>query len=280
MTPIQFGITVFFHDYREFALLRTVAREAPFLTHVEFRAEYPFLVAGSTPDEQIDFFRDVLRDGGLRSTFHSTMFDINLATLNPWMREAAVACYRTSIDVAERLGSEVIVVHGGSIEPEFTRERHEGRLLEMARTHLCQSLHELAEYGAPRGVRVAVENLPPDSAVNIIHDVDSHLDIVRRVDHPNLGAIYDMAHAFLYGQDVLAYLDAIRPVLFEIHAHNNHGEADDHLGLHHGKMDYAAVLDHPGGIPDVPFIMELKSREEIAGTFEWIGAHLAARAGS
>ena len=264
MTPIQFGITVFFHDYREFALLRTVAREAPFLTHVEFRAEYPFLVAGSTPDEQIDFFRDVLRDGGLRSTFHSTMFDINLATLNPWMREAAVACYRTSI-----------VPRTATVFAET-----EGRLLEMARTHLCQSLHELAEYGAPRGVRVAVENLPPDSAVNIIHDVDSHLDIVRRVDHPNLGAIYDMAHAFLYGQDVLAYLDAIRPVLFEIHAHNNHGEADDHLGLHHGKMDYTAVLDHPGGIPDVPFIMERKSREEIAGTFEWVGAHLAARAGS
>ncbi|MFQ5583272.1 MAG: hypothetical protein ACE5GL_02405, partial [Calditrichia bacterium] len=57
--------------------------------------------------------------------------------------------------------------------------------------------------------------------------------------------------------------------LIEIHAHNNFGQEDEHLGLPNGKIDYEAILNHPA-VRGVPFIMEIISYEEILKTMEWL----------
>ena len=266
---IAYGITVFFHKKEDFQILSQLGAVYPFVQYVEFRAETPFLVPGQTPVADVRYYRDILRAAGLKNTMHATYFEINLATQNPWLKDANIACYRDYIDLASFLESEVLVVHGGTLLPEFLTSPNKEILWETARRNLCESLYELAEYGQKKGVKIAVENLPPEGLENVIFDLESHLAILDRVDHPNLGGIYDLAHAFLYQQDVLAYLAGIRPRLFEIHAHNNNGQFDDHFGLPHGKMDYAEILAHPD-CRGIPFIMEINSRSAVLETLEWL----------
>lgn len=271
---IEFGATVFFNNPREFVILKEVVKNFPFVKYVEFRGEQPFCVPGITPKSDLAMYKQVLQECRLKSTLHSTYLDINLATLNPWLKDGNIACYKDYIDLAAYFESEVIVVHGGSIMPEFVESEHSEQLVEIAKEHLCESLTVLADYGRAKGVKVSVENLPPDpEQVNVIHDLDSHLEIIKRVDHPNLGAIYDLAHAYLYDLDIIDYLEKIRPHLFEIHAHNNMGEFDDHLGLTRGKIDFLPILKHPD-IHDVPFIMEINTREQVLETLSWLKAEL------
>ncbi len=268
--PIQFGVTCFFNDYKEFAIVPEVAKQFPLLKYLEFRGEFPFLVPDTTPDSQIGFFRDVMQKTTLRSTLHTIYHDINLATLNPWLKNANITCYKRFIDIAEQLGSELIVVHGGVLQADYVNSPLKNEFHSQAIDHLCETLRELAEYGVDRGVKIALENSPPEDGQSIVFDSHSHLQILKKVNHPNLGALLDFAHAFLRRLDLIDYLEKIKPYLVEIHAHNNMGKNDDHLALPDGKIDYLPIFKHPA-VRDVPFIMELKSYEDVLKTLAWLG---------
>ena len=274
---IKFGATVFFRQPEEFNIMHRVSEMAPLLTYIEFRGEHPFLVPGVTPQAHIDHYKSVLSQTRLRSTFHATMYDVNLATLNPWLKDANIACYRRYLAVAAYLGAEVLVVHGGEIEKEFAEGADREPLIAMAEEHLCESLYELAEDGRKHGLKIALENLPPcdSQKVNVIWEPQNHLRILQRVNHSHLGALLDFGHAHLYGLNLIDYLEQIRPYLVELHAHNNRGGRDDHLPLADGQIDYRPILAHEA-IHDLPFIMELQSYEDVMSTLAWIEEQLRA----
>lgn len=267
---IRFGATCFFNSPDEFSLVVKVARKYPFIRYVEFRGERPFLFPDITPKKEVRYFKDILRQAGLKNTLHTTMYDINLATLNPWLKDANIVCYKKYLDLAEYLESEVIVVHGGQISNDFVHSPLRDNFLDLAENHLCESLTELTDYGHKKGVKVALENSPPrKNETRIVCEPDTQIKILKRIDHPNLGALLDIAHAFLFKLDIVDYLQKIKSHLFEIHAHNNFGESDDHLGLAKGRIDYKPLLEHDE-IRVVPFIMEIRSYDEVISTLEWL----------
>lgn len=267
---IQFGATCFFNNPDEFSLAIEVSRRFPFIKYVEFRGERPFLFPDITPKAEVKYFKDILRQAGLKNTLHTTMYDINLATLNPWLKDANIVCYKKYLDLAEYLESEVVVVHGGQISDDFLNSPLRNDFLNLAEKHLCESLIELAEYGHKKGVKVALENSPPRrNETKIVFNPETQIKIIKQIDHPNLGALLDFAHAFLFKLDIEDYLQKIRPYLFEIHAHNNLGDNDEHLGLSRGGIDYAPLLQHQE-VLGVPFIMEIASYDEVITTLEWL----------
>lgn len=267
---IQFGATCFFNTPDQFSLVVEVAKQFPFIKYVEFRGERPFLFPDITPKEEIKNYKEILKKAGLKNTLHTTMYDVNLATLNPWLKDANIDCYKKYLDLAEYLESEVIVVHGGLIFEEFANSPLKEDFIVIAEKHLCESLTELADYGKKKGVKVALENSPPKKkGIRIIHNPETQIRILRKLNHPNLGALLDFAHAHLFRLYLLDYLQQIKPYLFEIHAHNNNGENDDHLGLSEGQIDYEPILKHKD-VHGIPFIMEIESYEQVMSTLEWL----------
>ncbi len=266
---IQFGATVFFLEAKDFSMVQQVARQFPWLQYVEFRGEYPFCFPDYTPERYLVDYKIALAQSSLKSTLHSTMYDINLASLNPWLKDGNIACYKKSIDLASFLESEVIVVHAGFIPEEFAHGPLKDHFRVLAEKHLKETLYELAEYGVKKQVKIAVENAPVEPRHPFIDSPETHRKLIESIDHPNLGALIDIAHANLRDIDIPAYLEHLRPYLFEIHAHNNLGEKDDHLGLHHGVIDYQKILSYPE-IQDIPFIMEIHSYEEVMQTLTWL----------
>ena len=267
---IQFGATCFFNTPDQFSLVVEVAKKFQFIKYVEFRGERPFLFPDITPKNEIRNYKEIPKEAGLKNTLHTTMYDINLATLNPWLMDANIDCYKKYLDLAEYLESEVIVVHSGSLFEEFTNSPLKNEFLDIAEEHLCKSLSELAYYGKRRGVKVALENSPPKKkGMRIVHNLDTQIKILQKVNNPNLGALLDFAHAHLFRLDLLEYLQKIRPYLFEIHAHNNFGQFDEHLGLSEGDIDYVPILKS-NAVNDVPFIMEIESYESVLATLKWL----------
>ena len=267
---IRFGATCFFNTPDEFSLVVDVARKYPFIQYVEFRGERPFLFPDVTPMNEVKYFKDLLKQAGLRNTLHTTMYDINLATLNPWLKDANITCYKKYLDLAEYLESELIVVHGGEISNDFMNSPLQDDFLDIARGHLCESLTTLAEYGQSKGVKIALENSPPRrNEARIVFNPETQIKIIKQINHPNLGGLLDFAHAFLFKLDITDYLRKIRQHLFEIHAHNNFGDNDEHLGLVNGGIDYASLLKKPEA-QGIPFIMEIGSYEEVISTLEWL----------
>lgn len=266
---IQIGATVFFVKASDFSVISRVVQDYPEIQFVEFRGEHPFFFPGVTPQSDFAFMQDVLKATSLRSTIHTTMYDINLATLNPDLQRANVECYKKYIDLAAYFGSEIVVVHGGILQREFAESPLREKFIQQAESVLQDTLVELANYAGQFGVTIALENSPPKKDYAPVRDAESHIRMLERIGHPGVRALLDIAHAFLRGLDVEDYLTRIRPYLCELHIHNNFGEEDEHLSLSTGKIEYEQLLRHPA-FNEVPVIMEIKSYEEVVESLKWL----------
>ncbi len=267
---LQLGVTIFFEHPREVEAVAPAVQQFPFLKYVEFRGEIPFFYPGYFTRRDMRYFRQLLDQLGLRATVHATMYDINLATLNPYLHRANIQCYKKFIEMAARVGAEILVVHDGHLPLEYAHHAQKDQYLEKAREALGNALVALGDHGERHGVTIALENAPPASYhASLIWNAENHGAFLQQLNHPAVGALVDIAHAALHQLDVPAYLQAIRPYLVEIHAHNNHGQQDDHLGLHEGVIDYRTLL-RLDAFHQVPVIMEIKSYPDIMATLQWL----------
>ena len=267
---LQLGVTIFFEKPEAADAVAPVIQQFPFLNFVEFRGEIPFFYPGYFTRKDVAYYRKLLRKTGLRATVHSTMYDVNLATLNPYLHKANVRCYKKFIDMTAAVGGEILVVHDGHLPLEYADHPQSEHYMRLARQALGDALVALGDYGAKKGVTIALENAPPSRHhASLIWNAANHVAFLQELNHPAVGALLDVAHAALHHLDVPEYLRAIRPFLVEIHAHNNHGQHDDHLGLHEGVIDYRQLLNMPE-MQGIPVIMEIKSYEEILATLQWL----------
>ncbi|MCL4501288.1 MAG: sugar phosphate isomerase/epimerase [Deltaproteobacteria bacterium] len=95
---------------------------------------------------------------------------------------------------------------------------------------------ELATRAAASGVTVMLENVYET-------EPDLHLEIIRRVDAPNLKVCLDIGHLYAFGGgDWPRWLHTLAPVIGQLHLHDNHGADDEHLALGAGTIPVAEIL--------------------------------------
>ena len=187
----------------------------------------------------------------------------DLASLDPAHRNKACADHRQAVNLAAELGGCILVTHDiASPEPD----QPEG--LERCATFI-ESVSEVAEYAAPKGVRLALENIPggytsePERLVRLMEDLDA----------PNVGVVIDTGHRNMSG-DPPATLRVIGEHLITLHLHDNHGEGDEHLLPGRGNIDWQQVNASLGDIGyDGAFMYEINRPEdvsEIAANAAWI----------
>ncbi len=261
---MEWGITCFFRNKAEFEVVAELAPRYP-VRYIEIRGEQPFFAPEVLSDSDVDFFRDILTRAGVKVTLHSTFYDINLATVNSFLKQATVACYKNYLDLAQRIGAEVMVLHGGYLHKDATGIPE---LLRLARENLLENLKILADYGAQRGVVIGLENSPPNRNMLMVPDWEKQIELLEELNHPNVKAVWDMAHAFLHGLDLNEYYRHIKDYLIEIHVHNNNGEEDLHLGIHRGSIDYRTFFS--ANKVAVPAIMEIRTFSDALESLEWI----------
>ncbi len=107
---------------------------------------------------------------------------------------------------------------------------------------------ELAALAAADGVTVMLENVYET-------EPELFLEVLGRVRAPNLKVCFDVGHLLaLSTGDFPRWLEALAPVIGQLHLHDNHGDHDAHLALGTGQVPLKETLDYLAGRGRRPLI--------------------------
>ena len=143
--------------------------------------------------------------------------------------------HKKQIDAAADLGAEVIVLHPGDISVAGTSELDAERAAKAV------------EYAGQCGVKLALENGPPEFLIGAIEKIDG------------LGICLDTGHVYNRGDAMAEYLDALKGRLIHLHLQDILTEAETHLPMT-GKDHF---LPGTGGIPNADWKLMAAALREI-----------------
>jgi sugar phosphate isomerase/epimerase len=161
----------------------------------------------------------------------------------------AVDEVKRTLEIAEQIPFRYLVQHIGN-----GREAHDPRKLDAA----FNSLEHLVIFAKQRGVSIVLENTPGElgSPPNLRHFVtDTRLD---------LKFCFDIGHAHMEDGIEISFAPMHEHVVM-VHAHDNHGEKDEHLLPHSGNIDWDAAMGvFSTAQHDLPVVLELRAQSATA----------------
>jgi len=205
---------------------------------------------------EVAHFKEVgkaIKDNGLSCTSVTVIPDEehNPISADAKHREAAVEYLKWAIDCSAALGSEVLC--GPVYQPlgVFTGEPPtEDEKKRAAEAHL-----KAGEFAAKANLVLAVEFLNRFEAyfLNTMADAAAH---VKRVNHPNVGVLFDTFHANIEEKDPIGCISKHIDVIKHVHiSENDRGTPGE------GHIDWAGTFKalHSGGYDDW-FVIEAFGR--------------------
>ena len=215
--------------------------------------------------EDLAVLRAARESGQVQYIACHAIYFINLATDEPELLKKSRAALLNTIDVANAIAADGIVLHVGS---------HKGRGLEATLPQIVKELQ--AALKRLDGPWLLLEN-SAGAGGTIGRDPVELASIINAVDHPRLGLCIDTCHAYVSGVDVTdsAQLDAL---VTEIDAsvgierlrclHVNDAAAalgsnrDRHANIGQGELGkgLALTLSHPA-LADLPMLLETPGAE-------------------
>lgn len=201
-----------------------------------------------------------------------TSYLINLATLEPMIREKSIAAFRGELERAVALDAQYLVIHPGNYKGQSLQEGIAGFVLGMA-----ESAQELD----PVGVTVLLENTVGNGAQigSRFEELRTIRDLLAGESPLRVGYCLDTCHLLASGYDITTE-PALEKVLKQaedilgldrvhvIHANDSKGglnsKLDRHQNIGEGKIGLEAftrILRHPK-LRHKPFILETPVEEE------------------
>ncbi len=184
------------------------------------------------------FLRDIIDDFlrltpsyDLEYSVHAPLSDVNIGAINPRMREAALKEVLDALDIAHRMGIDLMTVHPGFMSPLAILDR------DTAVQATKESLKAIDARGRDLGIRVALENMPemPVSMAKVPEE------LLEFMDGTDLGVCFDIGHANTVG-NIPDFL-AIRDRFINMHVHDNVGDRDRHMVIGEGNIDFRKWLE-------------------------------------
>ena len=261
---IKWGVTCFFRNRQNFSRVIGLAKQFP-LQYLEIRGERPFFSPEDLSRHDIQFFRNTIEKAGLQVTLHATFYDINLSTINSYLKKASLQCYKNYLDLGQKIAARTMVIHAGYMHHDAAGIK---ALWNLARANLVENLKVLGDYAAAKNICLALENSPPNRNSLMVYHWKQHKEIIKRVNHPQVKAVLDVAHAHLHRLNISQYYRNIRHILAELHIHNNNGLEDLHNSVEEGTIDYEAFFRNKR--VEVPVIMEIRNITEAMKSLKWV----------
>jgi sugar phosphate isomerase/epimerase len=208
---------------------------------IEVHGDAPDIHIDLTDETAVDALVRVLRSLPLK--VHSVHCAFSRPTEEAWdvsqpdegKRATALRNREKVIRASARLGARHVVIHPG------TGHRSRERL-----GHSRASLAQLTGIAQDAGMRIAVENLPPDHLGGCLAEMES---LLEGLNPAVVGFCLDTGHAML-GEDPLGdYIRALGDRIFGIHWHGNDHSDDAHRfpDVNHAQWDeFFAALDEVG----------------------------------
>jgi len=143
-----------------------------------------------------------------------TLFEPALSHSDPTVRQRRIRSTIKLLDWAVELGAPRVSVTSGrcpGLKPP-----------EVEMGYFVESIHQLCEEAQHRGLQLSIEYEPG----LLIERWRELAEVIKKVDHPCLGANLDLGHARCAGEDPLEAIDGLKDRIWNIHI-------EDIMGLKH-----------------------------------------------
>lgn len=209
------------------------------------------------PSENIDI--ELLESYNLKYSIHAPFMDVNIASLQDKSRLNSIEQIKDSIDLANKIDAEAVVVHPGLAT--FLAKKY---FLRDVYKFADESIKEIGEYGKELGVLTTVENMPTFDAM-IYQDLEKLDELLTSLD---MSMTLDIGHANHAGYSPEAmYFDSIK----HIHVHDNFGDDDSHLAFGEGSIDLKGIInDFEKKNYDGIYIIEVNDYDSIKKSYEYM----------
>jgi sugar phosphate isomerase/epimerase len=178
---------------------------------------------------RVSLLKELAKSYDLEYTVHAPFADINLASPSRTMLEASLKRLTKSLYYTHVLDAKLWVLHPGAktgISQFYPGAEWKQNI---------QSIEELYAEAEQLGVNVAIENLPAKYWFVMSSPEDFH-KFYKETSLP-IGIVLDIGHAHLENQ-IQPFFNQLADKIVHIHASDNKGVEDEHLGVGHGTINY------------------------------------------
>lgn len=158
-------------------------------------------------------------------------FEPSLIARNPEWRAWRIAYTKRALDLAAAVESPACCITSGKCL--------NGVPPELARRYLVDALHELLDYAAKVGTKLAIEYEP----ALYIERTRELVDLIGEVGDPSLGANLDIGHVVVAGEDPVWAVEALKGQIHGLHFEDIKDGKHYHRVPGQGDIDFKAVTD-------------------------------------
>ncbi len=184
--------------------------------------------------KRVAVLNETAQNHDLRYTLHCPFADINIASPSKPMLKASLKRLKQSMEYAKELNAELFILHPGQktgISPFYP---------ECDWQQQTQSIRELHETANHIGLRIAIENVPQKYG-SIMKTPEDFTRLYKDTALNGIGIVLDVGHANLERQ-TQRFLEQFPDKIAHLHLSDNMGEADEHLGIGYGKIDWQQLI--------------------------------------
>ena len=183
---------------------------------------------------RVSMLRNIGESHGLKYSVHAPFADINIASPSKPILKATLKRLEKSIADAGSLNAYVWIFHSGLKTGVSMFYPGVDWLQNLKTTRL------LFKVASDYGVRLAIENVPEPYPF-LMKSVEDFTRFYEEVSE-DIGLVFDVGHANLNGQ-IERFLTVFADKIVHVHAHDNQGKEDQHLGVGYGAIDWKNVAN-------------------------------------
>jgi sugar phosphate isomerase/epimerase len=180
--------------------------------------------------KRVDLLKEAAKSHNLEYTLHAPFADINIASPNKAILSAALKRLKQSLEIASAMDAKVWVFHPG--QQTGIGQFYPGKEWQQN----VESIKKISGWAEDFGVNIALENLPAKYWF-MMNKPEEFQRLYRETNLP-IGIVLDVGHANLEGQNQ-PFMNLLADKIVHIHASDNMGSDDQHLGVGLGKIDWA-----------------------------------------
>ena len=120
---------------------------------------------------------------------------------------------------------------------------------EAALSRYADSLATAADKAAALGIRIGIEHFPGTA----LPSAAETLEFINRIDHPNLGLLFDIGHVLISDEDPAWVIQRAGERLAYVHLDDNDGEGDLHWGLLDGILTVETLREMFLALEDINY---------------------------
>jgi len=184
--------------------------------------------------KRVAALKEAAKSYDLEYSLHAPFADINIASPSKIMLNASMKRLKQSMAYASTLDAKVWVFHPGA--KTGIGQFYPGADWKQNN----QSIAELFKAAEDLGVNIALENLPAKYYF-FMSRPEEFVRFYRETSLP-VGIAMDFGHANLEGQ-IEPFFKLLSDKITHIHASDNDGSDDQHLGVGQGKIDYDSLAE-------------------------------------